>query len=76
VVHFTSHEGLTANRVPTGIKSVLRRMRRYAGAGDLWRVSSNTQRQKQKPQIAPGPLLSKVDPSLERNVSICCRFSE
>jgi hypothetical protein len=41
-------------------------MRRYAGAGYLWRVSSNTQRQKQKPRIAPGPLLSKVHPSLER----------
>jgi len=28
VVHFTSHEGLTANRVPTGIKACC------AGCGD------------------------------------------
>jgi hypothetical protein len=60
VVHLTSHEGLTADHVSTDVKSVLRLMGDYAGACDVKKVSSNRhRRKKQKPRIAPRPLLSK-----------------
>ena len=39
-------------------------------------LKSKSPPQKGRPRIAPGPLLSKVHPPLERNVNTCCRLSE
>lgn len=70
MAYLTPHEGLTANRGSTDIKSVLRPTRDARGACDFWRVSSGThQRQKQKtPDCSGAFALEGTSPSKRMSV--------